>query len=114
MPILLGAPLSLAPFLNFLCARIAASVSGSKILVSTRLLANFPVLPKCARQNRVDATLPRNHQKDHDVAELIQNFAEFPTEHAFRHKMAPDSRESLAHMLKIGRASCRERVCQYV
>ncbi|WP_432769571.1 DUF7064 domain-containing protein [Sphingopyxis sp.] len=35
------------------------------------------------------------------MAELNQNFAEFPTEHAFRHKMAPDSRESLAHMLMM-------------
>ena len=33
------------------------------------------------------------------MAELNQNFAEFPIENAYRHKMAPESRESLAHML---------------
>jgi hypothetical protein len=33
------------------------------------------------------------------VPELNQNFSEFPIEHAYRHKMAPDGRESLAHML---------------
>jgi hypothetical protein len=31
--------------------------------------------------------------------EVKQNFAEFPVEHAYRHKMAADGRESLAHML---------------
>lgn len=33
------------------------------------------------------------------MADLQQNFTEFPVEHAYRHKMAPNSRESLAHML---------------
>jgi hypothetical protein len=33
------------------------------------------------------------------MPELNQNFSEFPIEHAYRHKMAPESRESLAHML---------------
>jgi hypothetical protein len=33
------------------------------------------------------------------MPDLNQNFSEFPIEHAYRHKMAPDSRESLAHML---------------
>lgn len=32
---------------------------------------------------------------------LKQNFEEFPIEHAYRHKMAPESRESLAHMLMM-------------
>jgi hypothetical protein len=33
------------------------------------------------------------------MPELNQNFSEFPAEHSYRHKMAPESRESLAHML---------------
>ena len=33
------------------------------------------------------------------MSELNQNFSEFPAEHAYRHKMVPDGRESLAHML---------------
>jgi hypothetical protein len=33
------------------------------------------------------------------VPELNQDFSAFPAEHAYRHKMAPDGRESLAHML---------------
>jgi hypothetical protein len=33
------------------------------------------------------------------VPEVNQNFSEFPVEHAYRHKMAADGRESLAHML---------------
>jgi hypothetical protein len=33
------------------------------------------------------------------MPEETQRFADFPAEHAFRHKLAPDGRESLAHML---------------
>lgn len=43
--------------------------------------------------------IPTAHQKDETLSELKQNFSEFPIEHAYRHEMAPDGRESLAHML---------------
>ena len=33
------------------------------------------------------------------MSELNQDFLAFPIEHAYRHKMVPDGRESLAHML---------------
>ena len=33
------------------------------------------------------------------MSELNQDFLAFPIEHAYRHKMVPDGRESLAYMM---------------
>ena len=35
------------------------------------------------------------------MSEITKQFAEFPDQHAFKHKLAPDGREAFAHMLML-------------